>query len=329
MNPGGTSFQRCKYLKEAGYNVYTFDTFSYLKPSLSKFTNFLTHRLYYGDQLDLLNDSLLAFIINKRKIDIIWVDKGCWIYKDVLLRLKSSLGAVCIHYSLDAHFYWNKSRHFIQSIPYYDYIFTTKPFEVDLYVKNGATKVAYIFQGFDSRFINFKYNKDFYCKHQSDISFVGHYQKHYYRTIESIAKAGFEINVWGPNWQLYTSNYKNLKMNSAIWGSKYMNALYASKICLGLLGKHIPETSTTRSFEIPALGKFLLAERTDEHLNFFDEGKEAEFFATKDELLDKINFYLNNDIAREKIAQAGRLRSIKSDYSSKSQIIKIMVKVVR
>ena len=41
----------------------------------------------------------------------------------------------------------------------------------------------------------------------------------------------------------------------------------------------------------------LLADRTDEHQEFFEEVKEAEFFGSAEELLDKVKFYSSNDSA--------------------------------
>jgi spore maturation protein CgeB len=58
-----------------------------------------------------------------------------------------------------------------------------------------------------------------------------------------------------------------------------------------------------------------MADRTEEHLEFFEEGKEAEFFASSEELLDKVKFYCNNESARKRIAEAGYERCRRDGYA--------------
>ena len=49
----------------------------------------------------------------------------------------------------------------------------------------------------------------------------------------------------------------------------------------------------------------MLAERTQDHLDLFEEGVEAEYFDTREELKDKIVYYLNEPDKRKIIALAG------------------------
>ena len=68
----------------------------------------------------------------------------------------------------------------------------------------------------------------------------------------------------------------------------------------------------------------MLAERTQRHLDFFVEGKEAEFFGSVEELLTKIKKYLQNDSERDWIARAGRERCLNSGYSIRAQLTEML-----
>ena len=103
----------------------------------------------------------------------------------------------------------------------------------------------------------------------------------------------------------------------------YVRCLANARIGLGLLSKYCQDEFTTRSFEIPAAGTMLIAERTEEHQDLFEEGKEAEFFATLEELSDKISFYLKNDQARCRIAEKGRLKTL-SCYHWKHVLVPVV-----
>jgi spore maturation protein CgeB len=100
-----------------------------------------------------------------------------------------------------------------------------------------------------------------------------------------------------------------------VYADDYARALTGAKIGLGFLRKAWPDQHTTRTFEIPACGSMLLADRTGEHQEFFEEGKEAEFFGSADELLDKVQFYGRNESARAAVAAAGYRRCIEGNYA--------------
>jgi spore maturation protein CgeB len=65
-----------------------------------------------------------------------------------------------------------------------------------------------------------------------------------------------------------------------------------------------------RDFEAPMCGAFYLVEYMRELADFFEEDKEMVFYRDRRELVDKARFYLANDAARERIAQAGRRRAL-------------------
>ncbi len=157
----------------------------------------------------------------------------------------------------------------------------------------------------------------------AEVGFIGHCESHYVRCLKAAGQATGQLKIWGQGWVRHSKFFRWAKpyvQGDGVWGEEYPKALCSVKICLGLLSKLIPETATTRTFEIPACGAFLLAERTDEHQGLFEEGSEAAFFSSEEELIDKIRYYLQQDAERARIARAGRQRCLSSGYSNTDRL---------
>jgi spore maturation protein CgeB len=66
-----------------------------------------------------------------------------------------------------------------------------------------------------------------------------------------------------------------------------------------------------RAFELAACGVFQLLQRVPSVEEFFIVGKEIVCFDTKEEMLDKIRFYLAHDEERRRTAAAARERVLR------------------
>ena len=100
------------------------------------------------------------------------------------------------------------------------------------------------------------------------------------------------------------------------------SAIGGAKIALGFLRKENRDQYTQRTFEIPACGGVLLAERTPQHLKWFREGVEAEFFDADnpDELCGKVTELLANSGKRERMRAAGRTRVIEGGHTYRDRL---------
>ena len=112
----------------------------------------------------------------------------------------------------------------------------------------------------------------------------------------------------------------------ALVGSRYAKAIRAARINLAITswtGRIEVDQTTTRTFEIPACGGFMLHERTPELLDLYEEGREATAFGSVEELASKIEYYLAHPEEREAIARSGHVRCV-PEYSYDQRIKQIL-----
>lgn len=323
LREGGNGPDRIGVLRSHGFEVEGFDT----RPALiagPRLQRTLTARWQLGPSVAALNRDLMGRA-ERGGFDVVFVDKGTVLRVVTLLRLKQAARAgIAIHYTPDAAFVDNRSGAFNRAVCHYDLLVTTKPFEVDTYRARGAAEVMLIQQGFGPRIAPVE-PVEIPPAFRSDVLFVGHCQPHYLRTLRAVARH-LPLTIRGPGWPRVAAKTdwaRDVVRGGGLYGRDYAFALGGAKIALGLLSKRVPETTTTRSFEIPAIGTMLLAERTSDHLALFEEGVEAEFFDGTDELLFKLRRYLADDRARTRIAAAGRTRCLSSGYETGQQFGRI------
>lgn len=209
-----------------------------------------------------------------------------------------------------------------------DCITTTKSFNVDELVHAGARRVVYLPNAFDPK-IHFptKLAPEERGAFAGDIAFIGTFRRERADDLGRVADAAVDavLNVWGGGWHKMSRPSYWLRRRSwarlrrrirgrELWGEEMGKALQANKIALGLLHRANRDLHTSRSFEIPACGGFMLAERTAEHQEYFAEDREAVYFDTFDELMDKIRYYLRHEAARTRIAADGYRRCLHSGY---------------
>lgn len=262
--------------------------------------------------------------------DFVWIDKGLTVYPNTLRKIKFFLpNCKIVSYSPDnMALRYNQSQQYIESVPLYDCIVTNKSYIINDLKTIGARKVIFVNNSFEPTYHHpFKLSQDEIMKFGGDVGFIGAWEASRCEFILSLVSRGIKVRVWGGGkWLKYKGRYENLRIeDSGLFSIDYCRAISAFKINLCFLRKMNFDRQTTRSVEIPACGGFMLAERTDEHIEMFKEGVEADFFSSEDELFSKCVYYLHNDEARRKIAYAGLLRS--KEYSNESMVRDVISKI--
>jgi len=271
-------------------------------------------------------------LVSQNEYDVVWIDKGLIIKPSTLKKIKERLpSSIIVSFSPDNMMkrLW-QSKQFCDCIALYDVHITTKSFIIEDFYAHGAKKVILANKTFQK---DFHYPRNITKEEKkrlgADVGFVGTWEKERCDSILYLARHGVKVKVFGDkNWEKYSNICGNLEIVAGgLYNDDYAKAFGAFKISLCFLKKCACDQITARSVEIPACGGFMLAERTNEHLQMFEEGKEAVFFSSDKELLEKCVYYLCHDEEREKICNAGRKRCLESDYSNDGMIRRVMTQI--
>ena len=198
----------------------------------------------------------------------------------------------------------------MEAVPYYDWVFPTK--EVNVFELRSVTaRVEFFPFAYYPRIHRPpQFNEDDAQRWHADAVFVGNCYPERLRQLEYLVqRTKLDLKVYGPNWTSINrrSPLRPFVQGRALGSEEMAKAIYYSKMAFGFLCKENRDDYTQRTFEIPACGGVLLAERTARHLTFYREGKEAEFFdpTNYEELVSKVGRLLAQEEQGRSLRQHG------------------------
>jgi spore maturation protein CgeB len=298
----------------------------------------LQRRLRRGPVIDEINNSVVA-AAREFQPDLVWAEKQEFLRVETVEALRG-VGARLVHFTPDPYFTlpWKRTSLMDRAMGAFDVLAYCKAYEAADYESLGRPTV-YMPLGYCDEVHRPLASDD--LRWACDIGFLGGWEPRRERLLHAVAGAVADLKVWGAHWDFLADGRWTLRrrlilgqeaggdsfrfhrdpvlasawQGGEVYADDYARALSGAKIGLGFLRGVCPDQHTTRTFEIPACGSMLLADRTDEHQALFEEGTEAEFFGSTDELVDKAGFYARNDAARARIAEAGLRRCVTGRYA--------------
>jgi spore maturation protein CgeB len=254
--------------------------------------------------------------------DILFVVAGRTIRKDTLIEIKQKVNCLCLTYNGDSYEnLYSTSVNMIESLQVYDIVFTWSHGLVESVYKLGAKRVEYLPFAFDEIIHQLvKISSDDILKYGHEIVFIGTWDKEREKWLSSLID--FDLGIWGPGWNKVAVNSKLKKhiVKSDKISADEMSKIYqTSKICLNIMRSQNSESHNMKSFEIPALGGFMMTNRSHEHLKFFREGHEIACFEDVAELKSQVLKYLANDEIRSKMLLRARV-NVKKKHTYKDRV---------
>jgi len=306
---------------------YVFEVADTLIPfrQTSRLLRSLGFRFKCGPLVARINRMVLA-CAQQQSYEAIWVDKGVFLTRETLKTLRSKTGLL-IHYTPDAAWYANRSRHFERGMDLYDFLITTKSFEMDWYLSRVPRgKVLLTTQGFDPQV---HYPRVPFQDKVPCITFIGLCEPAREKLVALLLCSGLEVHLGGTGWTSFV--HEHASENLVYLGERVMHDAYAHEIsrsffALGCLSKRFPELHTTRTFEIPACGTALVTELNEETRRFFSP-QQAVFYDSPESLTQQLCYYLEHPSELEQLTIMGHQRVTLSGYDYPS-ILKSLLKAV-
>jgi hypothetical protein len=339
INAGQTAFMRLRALERLGHTIFGVHT-GKLWRRCSWVGRQIQRRTQRGATVDEINESVLS-AARAFYPDLVWADRQQFLRLETIKTLQKT-GARLVHFTPDPYFslQWKRTRLMDEAMGAFDVLIYCKTYERRNYEAMGKPSI-YMPLGFCDQVHRPFPSSD--PRWNCTVSFIGGWEPRRERLLHAIATANIELRIWGSNWEFLRDGrwtfrrhlvlrqlaggakekfrvHRDAVLAQALQGDEiydddYARALTGAKIGIGFLRVVCPDQHTTRTFEIPACGSMLFADRTDEHREFFKEGEEADFFGSDEEFLDKARFYCKNESARAHLAQAGYRRCIDGRYA--------------
>ncbi len=308
--PGATARGIVPGLRSAGWRVDEIEIRQYLVPGhslLSRVENRLRHR----ERLNALQRAILASA-QAHDPDVFLTVKGVGIHQETLAALRLR-GTNLVNYYPDYHF--NDVP--IEAMADYDLVATTKSFHLEPLSKiMPAEAVAFVHHGYSG-----EVHRPVVAPNPLpvDILYIGNASPRKAALMVTLAEAMPDavIRVVGYLWFDHargTALERSLSA-TALSGDYYAAEVASAKINLAF---HMGEDAktgfadlvSTRSFEIPACGRFMLHIDNDEIRSLYDVPSEIDTFASPEELIAKCRYWLANPVERQAVAARGHARAV-------------------
>lgn len=202
----------------------------------------------------------------------------------------------------------------------FDLVATTKSYQVPYLTKRlGAERVAMIHHGYVPEVHRRRTAAGEAPRYLWDVCFIGNASPDKLAWLEPVARAigDARMIVIGNRWGELAAGtaVAPYVFGGPLVGDQFARATEHSRINIavhhGVGGAEgWADQISTRSFEIPACGGFMLHIDNAEIRTLFAPGREIDVFASPDELVAKVGHHLAQDTERRAIADAGHARTV-------------------
>ena len=233
------------------------------------------------------------------------------------------LGAVRIHYHPDdSSNPTHRSAVFHEAESVYDLHVTTKRHNVSEIMARCGKPTHFVWCAYDPRW-HFP-PRDINSSGATMLGFLGTRRVDREQLILRVARRfPGQMRVVGSGWASLPDLSRVATVSGGAFGLEFAASVHRAPVQLGLLNSDNRDQHTCRTFEVPASGGLLVAERTVEHEELFDDGVNALLFSSEVELMAILERLLTDEGEVLRLRRAGlqRISSSGNTYRHRAREI--------
>ena len=243
-----------------------------------------------------------------------------------LAELKA-LGVTCVNFSTDDPFNpIHHARWHVRSLPAYDIVFTPRRANIGDFAGLKCSNVCYLPFGYDPLLFKPVTVDSAARSRQTQVLFVGGADRDRAAFFDAAGAAGLEPTLVGSYWERFqVKRGARLGQRSA---SELCQLTAEAAVNLCLVRRANRDGHVMRSFEIPAVGGFMIAEDTLEHREIFGaEGSCVLYFTTPQQAAEKTNWALVNPAERHRMAAAANRHILLGKNTYRDRLLQILTPI--
>jgi hypothetical protein len=263
--------------------------------------------------------------------DVIWIEKGVNVFPRTIQALKRDRSRVLVYHNTDD---WRgetpardwKWRYLLRAIGDYDIHVTSNYHNVKEFEAAGFAHVHHMELASNPKLrAPDTISEEDRRSLGAPVGFIGHWEPYSEELMRRLVEAGIGLKIYGGGWEHAEQKILgDACQHRFVWGDEYIRTALSFDIHLGIISAQNRSHTASRTFQVPALGAFMLHQRNELVTRYFEEDREIACFEGADELVEKCQHYLSRPDERRRIAAAGQRRCESSGYSETDRVREVL-----
>ncbi|ODS54464.1 MAG: hypothetical protein ABS36_11225 [Acidobacteria bacterium SCN 69-37] len=204
---------------------------------------------------------------------------------------------------------WNRAHRapwFLSALPRYDHVWSPRHAVLHDLRRAGVRRVDYLAFGYNPA-VHYPEIPDdeTRARFDADVVLAGGADRDRIPWVAPLIGAGFRVALYGGYWHRYGVTRRRAGGVLDAQGLRF--ATTTARVSLGIVRRANRDGHAMRSYEVPAMGGCLLAERTSDHERLFGRDGDAVLYAaTPAEAVTRVRWLLAHPDDRDRMVTTGR-----------------------